>query len=125
MKTSTNFWEKILFDSLRLKEGSCIIVDGYREQLDELEKLASECYVHRIYPLLKLSLSQKSIKHITKRKCPADLEPKHFLALLNGIDAWISIYGWAPRKRGKRKIIDYPPEYQPSGEVLEKWLRKR
>jgi hypothetical protein len=122
MKKRSKFWKKILLYSLGLKAGSCVVVDGFRDQLDELESLASECYVHGIYPLLKLSLSQKSLEYINRRKSPKDLKPKHLLALLNGVDAWISIFGWTPRKR---KTIGYPPEYQPSGVVLEKMAKKK
>jgi leucyl aminopeptidase (aminopeptidase T) len=125
MKISSNFWKKILLSSLRLSEGSCVVIDGYREQLDELESLAAECYVQGIYPLLKLSLSQESLKQISRGKPPENLKPKHLLAILDGIDAWISVYGWAPQRKDKRKIIDYPPEYQPSGEVLERMAEKK
>lgn len=124
MRVSSSFWKKILLDSLGLRKGSCVVIDGFREQLDELERLASECYVHGIYPILKLSLSQNSIEYITRRKSPENLKPKHLLALLDGIDAWISIFGWLERK-GKRKVINYPPEYQPSGEVFARMAAKK
>ncbi|MGD8505387.1 MAG: aminopeptidase [Candidatus Bathyarchaeota archaeon] len=122
MKDRSTFWKKILIDSVGLKKGSCVIVDGYREQLDELELLASECYINGIYPILKLSLSSQSLEYIAENEAPENIEAKHLLALIEGIEAWICIFGWWSGK-GKRR--EYPPEYQPSGRVFEKMGRKR
>lgn len=123
METRSDFWKRILLDSVRLQRGSCVVVDGFREQLDELEKLASECYVQGIYPILKLSLSHQTVEYIAERKAPENLEARHLLALIEGIDAWISIFGWRSKRKGKPRM--YPPEYQPSGKVFEKMGRKK
>ena len=122
MESRSHFWRRILLDSARLPNGSCVVVDGFREELDELEMLTSECYVQGIYPILKLSLSQRSLDYIVENKAPENIEPKHLLALLEGVDAWISIFGWG-RRKGKKRM--YPPEYQPSGRVFEKMGRKK
>ena len=123
MEDRPSFWKKILLDSARLKRGSCVVVDGFREQLDELEMLASECYVQGIYPILKLSLSHHSLERIKSKGAEEDLRARHLLALVDGVDAWISIFGW---QSGKEKDpIMYPPEYQPSGEVFEKMAEKK
>lgn len=122
MKDRSTFWKKILIDSVGLKKGSCVMVDGYREQLDELELLASECYINGIYPILKLSLSSQSLEYIAENEAPESIEAKHLLALIEGIDAWICIFGWWSGK-GKKRV--YPPEYQPSGRVFEKMGRKK
>jgi leucyl aminopeptidase (aminopeptidase T) len=123
MKSDSDFWRRILLESARLQKGSCVVVDGFREQLDELEMLASECYIQGIYPILKLSLSQKSLEYIVEKKAPEDLEAKHLLSLIEGIDAWISLFGWGRKKGNKMRM--YPPEYQPSGRVFEKMGRKK
>lgn len=125
MKDRSSFWKKILLNSAGLKRGSCVVVDGFREQLDELEMLASECYIQGIYPILKLSLSHHSLEYIAEKKAPENLEARHLLALMDGIDAWITIFGWRTKKEGKRKTIRYPPEYQPNGEVLQRMAEKK
>lgn len=125
MKDRSTLWKKILLDSVGLKEGSCVVVDGFREQLDELENLASECYIHGIYPILKLSLSYHSLEYLTEKNAPENLEARHLLALMDGIDAWITIFGWGTKKGEKRKTIRYPPEYQPSGEILQRMAEKK
>lgn len=123
MKDPSSFWRKILLDSARLERGSCVVVDGFREQLDELEILASECYVQGIYPVLRLSLSRHSLERIMGERAEENLKARHLLALVDGIDAWITVFGW---KSGKEKEpIMYPPEYQPSGEVFEKMAEKK
>jgi len=123
MEDRSSFWKKILIDSARLKRGSCVVVDGFREQLDELEMLASQCYVQGIYPILKLSLSCHSLERIKNKGAEENLEARHLLALVNGVDAWISIFGWQSGK-GKKSAM-YPPEYQPSGEAFEKMAEKK
>jgi len=123
MEDRSSFWKKILIDSARLKRGSCVVVDGFREQLDELEMLASQCYVQGIYPILKLSLSRHSLERIKSKGAEENLEARHLLALVSGVDAWISVFGWQSGK-GKKSVM-YPPEYQPSGEVFEKMAEKK
>lgn len=122
MKNNSDFWTRILLDSARLQRGSCVVVDGFREELDELEMLASECYIQGIYPILKMSLSQGSLEYIVENRAAEDLEAEHLLALLDGLDAWISIFGWG-RREGKKTM--YPPEYQPSGRVFQKMGREK
>ena len=122
MEGNHDFWKRILLDSARLRKGSCVVIDGFREELEDLEMLASECYVQGIYPILKLSLSPKSVEYVAGKKAPENLEAKHLLALIDGIDAWFSIFGWG-RSKGKKRM--YPPEYQPSGRVFEKMGRKK
>ena len=122
IKDKSRFWKRILIDSAKLQRGFCVVIDGFREELDELEIVAAECYVQGIYPLLKLSLSPVTLEYITKNEGPEVLEPKHFRALLDGIDAWISIFGWG-RRKGKKGM--YPPEYQPSGEIFTKMGREK
>ena len=124
MGSPSDFWKRILLDSAKLQRGSCVVVDGFREQLDELEMLASECYVQGIYPVLKISLSYPSLEYLAEKRAPDNLQARHLLALIDGIDAWISIFGWRNEKR-KEKPIMYPPEYQPSGRVFEKMGRKK
>jgi hypothetical protein len=123
MRKHVEFWKTVLIDSARLKRRMCVVVDGYKEQFNELEMLASECYINQIYPILKVSLSNEALEYITENKAPERLEPEHLLALLDGVDAWISIFGWSDLKKKKR--INYPPEYQPSGKVLDKMAKKR
>jgi len=117
-------WKRVLLECARLQKGSCVVVDGFREQLDELEMLASECYVQGIYPILKLSLSPQSLEYVAEMKAPENLEARHLLSLIEGIDAWISVFGWqSEESKGKPRM--YPPEYQPSGKVFEKMGRKK
>jgi len=117
-----SFWERVLLECARLQKGSCVVVDGFREQLDELEVLTSECYIQGIYPLLKLSLSRQSLEYIKEKKAPEDLQPRHLLALLDGIEAWICLYGWTDEKG---KPIRFPPEFQPSGKVVDKMAKSK
>jgi hypothetical protein len=99
-----------------------VLVDGFREEVDELERLAAECYVLGIYPIVKLSLSNPSLEYLADNEAPEDIEAKHLMALVDGLDAWITVFGWG--KEGEEKRV-YPPEYQPSGKVFEKMGRKR
>lgn len=117
MENRLRFWKSVLLDSIQLRSGSCVVVDGFREELDELETLASECYRHGIYPILKLALSNQSLEYIIESRAPENIEAKHLSALVEGIDAWISVFGWG-RNREKQRM--YPPEYQPSGRIFEK-----